>query len=157
LIGLLHHGRPVLGAIHQPVLQQLAIGDGRTATLNGEPIRVRPCPRIEDATMLTCDPLMPARYRDGAAFDALAGRVRLYRGFGDGYAYLLLASGWVDIVIDSVMNPWDLLPLVPVVEGAGGRITDWHGQDAGRMEASSAIACAPECHAEVVRILNPTR
>ena len=154
LIGLLHEGRPVLGCIHQPVLKQLMIGDGKQTTLNGTPVRFRPAPKLDAATLLTSDPLFPARYQDGAAFDTLAHRVRLYRTFGDCYAYLLLASGWADIMVDPIMNPWDLLPLIPCIEGAGGKITDWQGLDAARPGATSAVACAPELHEEVIRLLN---
>jgi myo-inositol-1(or 4)-monophosphatase len=53
------------------------------------------------------------------------------------------------------MNPWDLLPLIPCIEGAGGRITDWQGRNAAHLEATSAVACAPELHDEVIRLLNP--
>jgi myo-inositol-1(or 4)-monophosphatase len=155
LIGLLHRGKPVLGCIHQPVTRQLMIGDGRTTTLNGEPVRVRRCPRLSDATLLTTDPQYPAKYQDGAAFAALAESVRLYRGFGDCYGYLMLCAGWVDVMVDPIMNPWDLLPLVPVLEGAGARVTDWQGRPADHMGATSAIASVPELHDEVVRVLNP--
>jgi myo-inositol-1(or 4)-monophosphatase len=83
LIGLLHRGRPVLGCIHQPILNQLMIGDGQVTTLNGAPVRARRCAGIGEATLLTTDPLGPARHQDGPAFDRLAAGVRLYRTFGD--------------------------------------------------------------------------
>ena len=79
----------------------------------------------------------------------------LYRTFGDCYGYLLLASGWADVVVDPIMNPWDLLPLIPCIVGAGGKITDWQGNDASRPEANSIVACAAELHDEVIRLLNP--
>lgn len=154
LIGLLHKGRPILGCIHQPILNQLMIGDGKVTTLNGQPVRVRPCSRVAEATMLTTDPLYPAKYQNGAGFDALARSVRLYRGFSDCYGYLMLCSGWIDVVTDPIMNPWDLLPLVPVLEGAGAKITDWQGRPADHMGATSAVAAAPGIHEEVIRILN---
>ena len=154
LIGLLHRGRPVLGCIHQPILGQLMVGDGTRTTLNGEPVRVRSCPRLEEATLLCSDPVHPGRYRDGAAFARLAEDVRITRSWGDAYGYLLLAAGWADIMVDPIMNPWDLLPIVPIVEGAGGRITDWMGGPANRMSAESGIAAVPGLHAEVVRRLN---
>jgi myo-inositol-1(or 4)-monophosphatase len=155
LIGLLHRGRPFLGGIHQPVLGQWMVGDGATTTLNGQPVRVRPCPRLSEASLLTTDPLYPAKYQNGAGFDALARSVRLYRGFGDCYGYLLLCSGWVDVMVDPIMNPWDLLPLVPVLEGAGARVSDWQGRPADHAGATSMVATAPELHAEVLRLLNP--
>jgi histidinol phosphatase-like enzyme (inositol monophosphatase family) len=152
LIALMHQGRPVLGAIHQPVLQQLVIGDGSATTLNGRPVRLRPSGRIEDATLLTSDPLNPAKYQNGAAFAAVAGRARLVRTWGDCYGYLLLATGWVDAMCDPIMNPWDIQALVPVIQGAGGVITDWQGKDP--VEADSIVAAGPELHPQLIAALN---
>lgn len=155
LIALLHQGQPVLGCIHQPALQQLVIGDGTTTTLNGAPVRCRPTTRLADATLLTCDWLTPAQYQDAAAFDRLAKSAKLCRTWGDAYAYLLLATGWADVVVDPVMNPWDIAALVPVIRGAGGVITDWSGGPA--YPASSTVAAAtPELHAAALAILGGT-
>jgi myo-inositol-1(or 4)-monophosphatase len=154
LIALLHRGQPVLGCIHQPVLGQLLIGDGRTTTLNGTPVRCRPTTRVEDATVLTSDPLNPAKYQDGAAYLALTERARLVRTWGDCYGYLLLASGWADLCLDPIMNPWDIAALIPIIRGSGGVISDWHGR--APYPAESTIASAtPELHAQVVAALNP--
>ncbi|HTI69423.1 MAG TPA: histidinol-phosphatase [Candidatus Limnocylindria bacterium] len=155
LIGLLHRGKPILGCINQPVLKQLVIGNGKETTLNGEVFRVRPCPSLAQATLLTCDPLYPAKYQNGAAWGALCQKVRIVRTWGDCYGYLLVATGWADIMADPIMNPWDYLPVVPIIEGAGGKITDWHGAPVNHVHAKSIIACAPEVHVEVLRILNP--
>jgi myo-inositol-1(or 4)-monophosphatase len=153
LIALLHQGQPVLGCIHQPVLDQLVIGDGVTTGLNGRPVRCRPTRRLEEATLLTSDPMNPARYQDGARYDDLQHRAKLVRTWGDCYGYLLLATGWADISLDPIVNPWDIAALVPVVRGAGGVITNWQGGPA--YPAESTIACAtPELHAAVVAALN---
>ena len=152
LIALLHRGQPVLGCIHQPVLKQLMLGDGATTTLNGRAVRGRATTRIEDATLLTSDPLNPARYQNGAAYDALTHRAKLVRTWGDCYGYLLLASGWADVCLDPIMNPWDIAALVPVIRGAGGVITDWRGGAA--YPADSTVAAAtPTLHAAVVAAL----
>jgi myo-inositol-1(or 4)-monophosphatase len=153
LIALLHQGQPVLGVIHQPILRQLMIGDGQRTELNGRPVRMRPCSRLEEATLLTSDPLNPSRYQDGAAFAALQQRVRLSRTWGDCYGYLLVASGWADVMLDPIMNPWDIAALVPVIRGAGGVISDWQGGPA--YPAASTIAAGPELHAAVIAALNP--
>ncbi|MDR2674406.1 MAG: histidinol-phosphatase [Opitutaceae bacterium] len=153
LIALKHEGRPVLGAIHQPVLGLLMLGDGAAATLNGRPVRVRETARIEDATLLTSDPLNPAKYQDGPAFAALAARARLVRTWGDCHGYLLLASGRADVMLDPVMNPWDIQALVPIVRGAGGVITDWQGRDP--VNAGSIVAAGPALHPQVIAALNP--
>lgn len=158
LIGLLHRGKPMLGAINQPVLRQLMIGDGSTTTLNGNPVRVRPVTALSQATVLTTDPGFPARYQNGAGFASLVDQSQLYRTFGDGYGYLLVAAGWADIMVDPIMNAWDLLPLIPCIEGAGGRITNWQGKsvlDTGSNGSLSAVACSPGLHATVIRTLNP--
>jgi myo-inositol-1(or 4)-monophosphatase len=153
LIALLHHGQPVLGCIHQPVLGQLVIGDGVTTELNGQRVRCRATTRIEDATLLTSDPMTPAKYQNGAAHAALQKRARLVRTWGECYGYLLLATGWADLCLDPIMNPWDIAALVPVVRGAGGVISDWQGGAA--YPAPSTIASAtPELHAQVITALN---
>ncbi|MFZ5494235.1 MAG: histidinol-phosphatase [Verrucomicrobiota bacterium] len=152
LIALLHRGQPVLGCIHQPVLNQLVIGDGTATTLNGAPVRCRPSTQLADATLLTCDWLSPAQYQDGPAFDRLAKSTKLCRTWGDAYAYLLLATGWADLAVDPVMNPWDVAALVPVIRGAGGVITDWSGGPA--YPANSTVAATtPELHAAALAIL----
>jgi histidinol phosphatase-like enzyme (inositol monophosphatase family) len=152
LIALLHQGQPVLGVIHQPILGQLMIGDGTSTTLNGRPVRVRACSSLADATVLTSDPFNPATYQKGAAYERLVRRARLVRTWGDCYGYLLLSGGWADVMLDPIMNPWDIAALVPVVRGAGGVITDWQGGPA--YPAASTIAACPELHAQVVAALN---
>lgn len=153
LIALLKEGQPVLGAIHQPILRELMIGDGATTTLNGRPVKCRATTRIEDATVLTSDTLNLAKYQNGPACDRLVSRAKLYRTWADCYGYLLVASGRADVSLDPIMNPWDIAALVPVIRGAGGVITDWKGGAA--YPAESTIACAtPELHAAVVAELN---
>jgi myo-inositol-1(or 4)-monophosphatase len=151
LIALLHHGQPLLGCIHQPVLRQLALGDGSVTTLNGRAVRCRATTRLEQATLLTSDPLNPAKYQNGAAYDALARRVKLVRTWGDCYGYLLVATGRADICVDPIMNPWDIAALVPVIRGAGGVITDWSGN--APYPAESTVAANSVLHPQVIAAL----
>jgi myo-inositol-1(or 4)-monophosphatase len=154
LIGLMHNGSPVLGAIHQPVLRQLCLGDGATTTLNGAPVRVREPRPLSQATLLVTDVLEVAKYQDGPAFESLMRDVKLVRTWGDCYGYLLLATGHAEIMCDPIMNPWDIAALIPVVRGAGGVITDWQGKDA--VGAGSIVATTSQTlHDEVIRRLNP--
>ena len=153
LIALLHRGQPVLGSIHQPLLQQLVIGDGQVTTLNNQPVRCRPTRRIEDATLLTSDPLNPAKYQSGPAYDRLAARARLVRTWGDGYGYLLVACGWADLCLDPIMNPWDIAALVPVIRGAGGVISDWRGGAPYPADSTVAAATA-QLHADALTELH---
>lgn len=154
LIGLLHGGAPLLGCIHQPVLGQLMLGDGTVTTLNDVTVRARPCDGLGRATLVVTDPLHPAQYQDGARYDALCRKARVVRTWGDCYGYLLVASGRADLMVDPIMNPWDLLPVIPIMRGAGATITQWNGQPAHAPGASSAVAAIPSLHAEAMAILN---
>lgn len=155
LIGLLHHGQPVLGAINQPTLGQLVIGDNTTTTLNGQPVRTRATTDLATSTLVTSDHRNLGRYQDAAACDRLIDRTRLYRTWADGYGYLLLATGFVDIALDPIMNPWDIAALVPVVRGAGGTITDWSGNTPYPAESIIAAATA-ELHTATLAVLHST-
>jgi myo-inositol-1(or 4)-monophosphatase len=151
LIGLLHEGRPVLGCIHQPILGQLLVGDNQTATLNGRAVRTRASTAIGDATLLTSDPVALSLF---PGYQALMGRARLARTWGDCYGYLLVATGWADVMFDPVMNLWDIAALVPVIRGAGGIITDSKGGPP--YPASSIVAAANAgLHAQALAAINP--
>ncbi len=154
LIALQYQGKPVLGAIHQPILGQMMIGDGCSTELNGRPVKCRSVAKLSEATLLTSDMLTPAKYQNGAAFMDLCAKARLVRTWGDCYGYLLLASGWADIIMDPIMNPWDIAALIPIVRGAGGVITNWQGKDP--VGADSTVAtCGPALHEAVIAGLNP--
>jgi len=151
LIGLLHQGQPILGVINHPVTGHFLIGDNHSAQLNGEPVRVRPCQRIEDATMLASGHYYVGEHQNMAAYEALTRRAKLYRTWGDCHGYFLLATGYADAVFDPIMNPWDVLPVIPIVRGAGGVVTDWQGGDG----VTSTVATAGGIHAAVIAALNP--
>jgi myo-inositol-1(or 4)-monophosphatase len=131
LIGLLHRGRPVLGLIDQPVTGERWIGvAGRRTTLRsplGGTAGCRPCPRLEDAELSCTSPDM-FDAATGPRFAAVKATARRTTWGGDCIAYGLVALGLVDVVVDATMKPWDWAALVPVVEGAGGRCTDWAGR-----------------------------
>jgi histidinol phosphatase-like enzyme (inositol monophosphatase family) len=151
LIGLLHGAVPILGAINQPVLNQLCIGNNMETTLNGRVIRLRETNELFEAMLLTTDiESIGTPQRKG--FEELLRRTRLYRTWGDCYGYLLVASGGADIMLDPMMNPWDILPLVPVIKGANGVITTWSGNDAA--QGNSCVAANKILHSQVLEILN---
>lgn len=152
LFGLLHNGQPIIGCIHQPILRQLMIGDGDVTTLNGKPVNVSDVDEIADAELLTTDPRRPHQHFDGAKFDSLCDEAKLLRSWGDCYGYLMVACGRADAMLDPILNLWDLLPLIPVIRGAGGIITDWEGNDP--VNGSSAIVANPILHAQLLEYLN---
>lgn len=152
LYGLLHNGQPVLGVINQPILEQLCIGDGQTTTLNGQALHCADKQDLGDAVLLCTDPRRPHNHQDGPAFDRLINKVHTYRGWGDCYGYLMVATGRADVMLDPVMSLWDLLPLIPIIRGSGGVITDWSGADP--VKGTSAIAASPALHAAILRELH---
>ena len=154
LIALLHRGKPVLGIIDQPILGErwLAHGDEPT-TLNGRPVRVRACEGTAQATVYTSG-LEYWRDDARAAFDRLYERCRLMRFSADCYAVGLLACGFVDLVVEAGMHPHDYAALVPIVENAGGVVTDFAGRPLDFVSRSGVI-CAGDrrAHAEAVALL----
>jgi myo-inositol-1(or 4)-monophosphatase len=131
LVGLLHKGEPVLGIIDQPVTGERWIGlAGRPTQFRsglGGTARCRPCASLAEAELSCTSPDMFER-DTAPRFAAVKAAARRTTWGGDCYAYGLLALGLVDVVVDATMKPWDWAALVPVVEGAGGRCTDWSGQ-----------------------------
>jgi histidinol phosphatase-like enzyme (inositol monophosphatase family) len=151
LISLMKGDEPILGVLTQPVANQVLVGAGGKTLLNDEPVSVRSCTRIEDAWMLASTHTSVDRYHNADAYEALVNRAHIYRTWGDCHGYYLLATGCADIMIDPVMQIWDLAPMIPIIEGAGGMITDWYGNPA--IGGQGAVATAGPLHAAVIHAL----
>jgi histidinol phosphatase-like enzyme (inositol monophosphatase family) len=152
LIGLLHAGRPILGAIHHPILNQLCVGNDTETTVNGRPAQLREVHHLSEAMLLTTDIASIGKYQKKEAFEKLLRQTHLFRTWGDCYGYLLVASGGADIMLDPFMSPWDILPLIPIIRGAQGEITTWSGADPVR--GDSCVAANKILHPQVLKILN---
>jgi len=127
LIALAHRGHPIVGIIDQPVLRERWVGaEGRATTFNGAPVRVRPCPSLAAATVFSTSPDM-FKGDDIAGHARVAAAAKLVRFGADCYAYGLVASGFIDLVIEASLKPYDFSAMSPVVEGAGGVASDWRG------------------------------
>jgi len=128
LIALLQDGWPVLGVIDQPIAGERWVGRiGEATTFNGLPVRTRSCKELSDATIASSG---PQYFTDdqGAAFMSLAAQTSQIAVWGgDCYNYGLLASGHMDIVCEAGLKLYDYAALVPIVEGAGGMMSDWQG------------------------------
>nr|UAD82033.1 myo-inositol-phosphate phosphatase 2 [Pseudococcomyxa simplex] len=128
LIALLRDGVPVLGVLDQPITKERWVGAaGQQTTLNGEPVRTRACKDISGAYLYATTPHMFSGATE-TAFNRVRDNVRIPLYGCDCYAYGLLAAGFCDLVVEADMKPYDFLALVPIVEGAGGVMTDWKGQ-----------------------------
>jgi inositol-phosphate phosphatase/L-galactose 1-phosphate phosphatase/histidinol-phosphatase len=139
LIALTRRGAPILGVIDMPILGDLWLGaTGMPSTLNGEPIKARPCAALGDAYLSSASPHM---FRDHPRpFEALQGRVKSTTFGGDCYQYGMVATGFIDLVVERGLGIYDYLALVPIIEGAGGAITDWQGKALTAKSADQVVA-----------------
>ncbi len=131
LVSLLHEGVPVLGLIDQPVTGERWLGvAGRRTSFRG-PLGggagARACASL-DAAELSCTSPEMFSPDEQARWHRLARATRRRTFGGDCYAYGLLALGQIDVIAEADLKLWDWAALLPVVEGAGGRMTDWEGQ-----------------------------
>lgn len=152
LICLKFQNNPVLGAIHQPFMKELVIGDANLTTLNGKPVHCSNVHELNRALLLTTDPRRPADLKPNSNFEELAKQCRLFRSWGDAYGYLMVATGRAEIMVDPIVNEWDFVGHIPIIRGAGGTITDWEGNDP--VGASSVICANARLHPEVMKILH---
>ncbi len=161
LISLLHKGIPVIGVIDQCVLNERWLGiAGKQSTLNGEPIRTDGAKTLSDAEMYSTTPDMFQKGDALTKFDAIRSAVRTAHYGADCYAYALVASGFgADVVVEADLGLYDYCSLVPILEGAGGVISDWtgasltlenHDNSKGRVLASAN----PILHRQALDILN---
>jgi histidinol phosphatase-like enzyme (inositol monophosphatase family) len=154
LIGILHGEEPVAGVIRMPALGETFAGwRGGGATKDGAPIRCREGIRLENARIVINEAnRMLSKQPDALSRLMQAGQIR--RFFNDCYPFALLALGQIDVVVDSDLQPYDYLPIVPVVEAAGGVMTDWRGERLELKSDGNIIAAAtPDLHREVVNQL----
>lgn len=128
LIGVEVRGRPSVGVIYCPGTDELvAAADGLGCTWNGRTARVSSVDKLQDATLLSGSITRALARSD--AYGKLASRVKLNRGWGDAYGYLLVATGRAEVMLDPAINPWDCAPLPPILREAGGRFTTWAGEE----------------------------
>ena len=154
LIGLMFQGKPVLGVIEHPALGDRWVGAAGSPTVfNGEPARVRICTCVGEAALSTTGPNWFSR-DELAAFDRVRGGAKVQHWGGDCHSFGLVASGFIDLVIESSHHLHDFCALVPVIEGAGGVMTDWAGRALGVDGGPRVIAAGDRrVHAEALGLL----
>ena len=157
LIGLRWRGRPVAGVIAQPYLDELFVGTALGSRLirSGETraLAVRPCAGLKGATIATTDPVL-FKGAELAAWTQVRARARLARLGCDAYAYAMVAAGHIDLVLESGLKPWDIEAAVPLLEGAGGVVTDWRGDPLAGRAGQVAIAGDRACLNEALMALS---
>ena len=156
LVGVSDASGPILGAIDQPYIGERFVGGLGLAEMPGphgpRPLRCRKPRPLAEAIVFTTFPEVGTE-ADAAAFREVASRARLTRYGMDCYAYALIASGQIDLVIEAGLQPYDVQAPIAVVTAAGGVVTDWQGGPAhhgGRILAAANAAI----HAEALALLN---
>lgn len=156
LIALAEDGEPVLGVADQPYLRERYLGgpDGSVCRYPEREVvlHTRPCTSLAEAIMMTTDPSMFGSDAEQNAFDCVRGKVKMARFGGDWYAYMMLASGFIDLVVEADLEPYDIQALMPIVRGAGGVVSNWRGDNAA---AGGQIVAAgtPELHEQALQLL----
>jgi histidinol phosphatase-like enzyme (inositol monophosphatase family) len=157
LIALHDGGHPVVGVVHQPFVGETFLGTqgGLAHWRRGDQrraLRTRTCARIEDAIVCTTDPRQFRTPEEQAALAAVGGPARLLRYGGDCYCYTQLAMGFADVVIENGLQAYDVQALMPIIEAAGGVVTDWQGGNCD--QGGTVVACGDrELHAGVLELL----
>jgi histidinol phosphatase-like enzyme (inositol monophosphatase family) len=156
LIALEENGKPVIGILDQPINNERFIGAGGKAQLQTPEttigLHVRACPELAHAVVTTTHPFAYFTPEEIVLFDRLAKKCRMSRFHGDCYSYAMLALGFIDCVVEAGLKPWDTAALIPIVEGAGGIITDWEGKTitgGGRVIAAGDA----RVHAQALKLL----
>jgi len=130
LIGLLHDGVPLVGVIDQGHIGERFRGWPGAADLvdrrGSRPLRARACARLSDAVIATTDSALFTG-KEAPAYEAVRSAAKFARYGCDCYAYAMVALGTIDVVVETDLAPWDVAALIPVVAGAGGRVSDWKG------------------------------
>ena len=157
LIALEQDGKPVIGILDQPFLDERFAGfEGATEFRNAsstQRLRTRACAQLADAVITTTHPMLHFKDAERERYWNVEKRCRLSRYGGDCYGYALVAMGFVDLVIETNLKRWDVAALIPIIEGAGGIITNWDGRP--RTEGGNVIAAGDRrVHAEALKILN---
>ncbi len=156
LAGLTIDGDAVAGLMAQPFTNELFMCDGDASWYEGpggtRRLQTRKTVDLAEATLFTTTPAL-FKERKRAAYDRVEKSVRLARYGTDCYAYVMVAAGFVDLVIETGLHPYDIVALIPIIEKAGGVITTWDGGPAEK--AGDIIAAAtPELHAKALALLN---
>jgi inositol-phosphate phosphatase/L-galactose 1-phosphate phosphatase/histidinol-phosphatase len=153
LIALCEDERPVLGIIDQTILGERWVGiKGNKTTLNGDPVQTRCCTSLKDANAASTTPAMFKSLPP--VYELFEEQTKMMAWGGDCYMYGLMALGFVDVIIEASLSPYDFCALVPVIEGAGGSITDWQGQPLTMKSDGKVIALGdPALRDETLKLL----
>jgi len=151
MVGLQHAGEPELGVVHFPALGETIWAQrGGGAWWNGRRAKVSDVARLADATLLTTDLAGFVAAGFDVAYQRLRSAVRLERTWGDCYGHMLVATGRAEVMVDPILHQWDACALLPILEEAGGRFTDWDG--ARSISSGSGLSTNNLLHDAVIQL-----
>ncbi|RKF31479.1 inositol monophosphatase family protein [Paraburkholderia fungorum] len=151
LIGVLNEGMPWLGAIEMPALHRRFFSFEIEAVCEDDSLRTSRCSELAAARLCTTTPDKFTSVEQ-SRFDRLSKSVAVHRYGGDCFNYAALATGRCDLVVEAGLAPHDFLPIVPVVQQAGGVMTDWQGQVLSEHSAGNVLAAStPALHSRVLQ------
>lgn len=155
LIGHLEAGKPVLGLIQMPALNEMFVGiKGGQATCNDIPIHCRATTRLDQA-MIYINEAERLHHMNPALFARLCKAGHTRRMAYDCYPHAMVAAGRIDAVVDCGLEPYDYLPLAALIEAAGGVITDWQGAPVDLQTDGRIITSAtPALHDQMLELVN---
>lgn len=149
LIGILIKGKPEVGVIYAPALNEMvSAATGTGCYLNREKVKVRECASLDAATFLTTDLEHIYKHNFAEPFGKLLDQTRLHRTWGDAYGHLMVATGRADIMFDPILNIWDAAALLPVIKEAGGAYFDVSGKET--IETGNAISTNPALKKDIL-------
>lgn len=150
LVGVEVRGEPAVGVIYLPALDDMvSAATGLGCTWNGRPCRVSDVSDLSEAVIVTSSITRCQERSD--AFDTLAAKTRVQRTWGDAFGYALVATGRAEIMLDSIQNPWDCAPMLPILREAGGMFTDWRSNPT--YLNGDGVATNAALHGQVLDIL----
>lgn len=165
LLALLHRGEPVAGGIFLPALDELTVaatgqGAWHTPAAGGlqrqdgwQPARVSDRSTLGQAIFVTSQTDLFTERGMTEAYATLERTCSITRTWGDGYGYTLVATGRADLMVDPVVSPWDVAPILPILQEAGGKFTDWQGD--ATIRGGNGLGTNGHLHPQVLRVLAP--
>ncbi|MBT4879031.1 MAG: histidinol phosphate phosphatase [Alphaproteobacteria bacterium] len=159
LIALLYKNEPILGIINQPILnERYSGGEAYEASLNQVRIKARKVTEISEAILSTTSPYLLSK-NGMKILDIIRAKTKFQKYGGvfcgpDSYQYAMLASGYIDIILEEGLKPHDFLALVPIIKASGAVITDWQGKEVNELSKGEVLACSNKAlHRKILELI----
>jgi len=151
LIAVSYRSEPIIGIIDHPALNERYIGvltntGGKAWRVDASgtaPLKTQTCTKLSDAVLSCTEPMAMLSPGQLTAYERVRRTARFTRLGLDAYAYALTAAGRIDLVIEAGLAPYDIRSHIPIIKGAGGEVTTWHG---GNAKDGGAIVCVGDPH-----------